>query len=99
MHEALREKAAKQALDGALLQMELHHGVGNGTGVLEDYRADGRGSPPFVELLFARTRGAQAVHGFRPRRLGVVKLGDDVATVANGLERWGVQEFERAGDG
>ena len=46
MGEALRGEAGQQALDDALVEMQLHDVVGDAAGVLKDDRPDGGSATP-----------------------------------------------------
>ena len=63
MNEALGEKAAEQALNNAVLQVELDGIVVNALGRIENNRTDGGFLAPLVEVLVLILGGAKRVEG------------------------------------
>lgn len=109
--KALRQKAAEEALDHAVLEVQVHDIVVDVAGIAKYDRPDGRLFAPLPGLLPALAGRAQGVEGGLPAGVGahaLMQFGQQIAGVvglAGGLFRvlrgeWAVTDhFQGCGDG
>ena len=77
MDESLGDEAGQEAPDHRMLQMQMHYFIRHRSGVVEDYRADGRAPAPFPEARSPRSRGpTRRIERRGPCGVGFVALID-----------------------